>query len=144
MNKYLAPSALFFVLFYPGLSLAGDDVMSSQLKNIVVSHIAATSKESESIDDLMKTMHTDSPVSMQIKTQMEQVFPVFDLNMALDEFSLVGLDGDYAMARVKQKIEKVSGPASLKSHINEQVYVFKQEQGEWKIWQAAMLDMDFL
>jgi len=81
---------------------------------------------------------------MHIKTQMEQMFPVFDLNTTLEEFSLVGVDGDYAIVRVKQKIERVSGPASLKSHINEQVLVFKQEQGEWKIWQAAMLDMDFL
>jgi len=81
---------------------------------------------------------------MHLKTQMEQVFPVFDLDVSLVEFSFVGLSGDYAIARVKQQLEKVSGPASFKSHVNEQVVVFKKELGQWKIWQMVMLDMDYL
>ncbi len=144
MNKYLVALISPFVLLQSGVSLANNDVVSSQLESVVTAHISATSKESESIEDLMATMHTDSPVSMHLKTQMEQAFPVFDLNVSLVEYSFVGMNGDYAMARFKQKLEKVSGPASLKSHINEQLFVFKQELGQWKIWQAAMLDMDYL
>ncbi len=144
MKKYLTTFVFMFVLLQSGVSLANNDVISSQLESVVTAHIAATSKESESIKDLMVTMHTDSPVSMHLKTQMEQAFPVFDLNVSLVEFSFVGMNGDYAIARFKQKLEKVSGPASLKSHVNEQLFVFKQELGQWKIWQAAMLDMDYL
>jgi len=144
MKKYLTVFVPLFVLFQAEVSFANNDVVSSQLESVVKAHIAATSKESESIDDLMATMHTGSPVSMHLKTQMEQAFPVFDLNVSLVEFSFVGMDGDYAIARFKQKLEKVSGPASLKSHVNEQLFVFKQELGQWKIWQAAMLDMDYL
>jgi len=59
MHRYLAPSALIFVLLQPGLSLAGDDDVSSQLESIASVHIAAAAKESESVEDLMKTMHRD-------------------------------------------------------------------------------------
>jgi len=126
------------------VSFANNDSVSSQLEGIISSHIAATSKDSESIDDVMKTMHTDSPVTMHIKTQLEQVFPVFDVNTTLLEFSFVGLDGEFAITRAKQKIEKISGPAQLKSHTSDQIIVFKQENGQWKIWQMAMLDMNYL
>jgi len=66
--------------------------------------VVATSKESESISDLMNTLHTGSAGSMHLKTQMGQVFPVFDLNVSLVEFSVVGLSSDYAIARVKQQL----------------------------------------
>lgn len=144
MRKILAASFSVFAVLPCGVSFANNDTVSLQLERVITEHITSTSKESESIEGLMKTMHSDSPVAMHLKTQMEQAFPVFDLNVSLMEFSFVGMNGDYAIARVKQKIEKVSGPASLKNHVNDQLFVFKQEIGQWKIWQAAMLDMDYL
>ncbi|VAW88068.1 hypothetical protein MNBD_GAMMA16-2017 [hydrothermal vent metagenome] len=144
MNKKLTIVISFCFLSYSGVLFADNDLVSSQLENVMKTHVIATSKESESIDDVMKTIHPESPAAMHIKTGLEQIFPVFDLNVSLVEFSFVGLDNNYAMARVKQKMEKVSGPASFKSHVNEQLLVFKQEAREWKIWQAVMLDVEYL
>ena len=78
------------------------------------------------------------------ETAMEQMFPVFDMETSVIEFHFIGMSGDYAVTRVKQKLEKISGPASFKSNVSEQVFVFKKNQGKWKIWQAVMLDMDYL
>jgi len=144
MNKGLIGIFTCCLVVYSSISFASNDVISSQLEGVITAHIAATSKDSESIDDVMKTMHTESPVTMHIKTQMEQVFPVFDVNTSLVNFSFVGMDGEYAITRAKQKVEKISGPAQLKSHTNKQIIIFKQENEQWKIWQMAMLDMDYL
>ncbi len=144
MKKRLAAVLTLCISSYSGFLFADDSVVSSQLEGIIVEHIAATSKDSESIENLMKTMHTESPVSMQLKMQMEQIFPAIDMNASLVGFNFIGMDGDYAIARAKQKLEKVSGPAQFKSNSNEQIVVFKQELGQWKIWQMAMLNMDFL
>ena len=75
---------------------------------------------------------------------MEQMFPVFDMETSVIEFHFIGMSGDYAVTRVKQKLEKISDPASFKSNVSEQVFIFKKNQGKWKIWQAVMLDVDYL
>ena len=144
MKKSMIGMFSLFVLIYSNILFADNSIISPELERSVTAHIAATSKDSESIEALMRTMHTESPISMMIKTQMEQIFPVFDINVSLVEFSFVGMSGEYAIAQFKQKLEKVSGPAQFKSHINEQIVVFKQDLGQWKIWQLTMLDMDFL
>ncbi len=143
MKKSLVAVFCFYISVYSGNLLADGDFIASKLESVVSTHIAATTKETESLDDLMKTMHTESPAYMQIKMQMEQVLPAFDMNVSLVEFKFIGIDGDYAIARVKMKMEKVSGPM-FQDHISDQFFVFKQEQGQWKLWQAAMLDMESL
>ncbi len=139
-------TGLYFICFftYSNSVFSSNDAVSVELESILAAHVMAASKDSESITDLMETLHTDSPVSMHLKAQMEQVFPAFDLNVSLVEFSFVGLSGEYAIARTKQKLEKISGPASFKSHVNKQIIVFKQSHGQWKIWQMTMLDMEYL
>ena len=143
MKKGLMGVICFCVSMYSSTLLADNDLVSSQLRNIMAMHAAASSQEAESLDDLMKTMHAESPAYMQIKTQMEQVFPVFDMDVALEEFSFIGIDGDYAISRVKLKMKKISGPM-FQDHVAEQIFVFKQDHGQWKIWQAAILSVKFL
>ncbi len=143
MNKKLTTAIALCASVYSGALLANNNNVSSQLESVINTHVTATSKDSESIEDVMKTMHSESPASMHIKVGLEQMFPVFDLDMSLTEFGFVGVSGDYAMARVKQKMEKVSGPATFKNQVIEQVFVFKQEQNQWKIWQAMTLDVDY-
>ncbi|MCF6344898.1 MAG: hypothetical protein L3J00_00335 [Thiomicrorhabdus sp.] len=92
----------------------------------------------------MKTIHSSSPIALESRAQMEQIFPVVDMNTSLIEFSFVGQAGDYAVAKIKEKIEKVTGPAQFKSNEMEQLIVFKQEDGQWKIWQASVLDIKYL
>ncbi len=144
MNKKLTTMVALCASVYSGALLANSDAVSSQLESVINAHISAASKDSESIEDVMKTMHSESPASMHVKVSLEQMFPAFDIDMSVTEYSFVGISGDYAVVRAKQKMEKVSGPASFKNHVNEQMYVFKQEQGQWKIWQAVILDVEYL
>lgn len=120
------------------------DVDASQLEAIITANIAATTKDSESIEDMMKTMHSGSPVALEMRTNMEQLFPVVDMDTSLSAFNFIGKTSDYAIAKIKQKVVKITGPAQFKSHESEQLIVFKQEDGQWKIWQISMLDMSFL
>lgn len=143
MKRYLAVLVSVAALIQAGVSSAGDDVLSSQLRSVAAANIAATSKDSESITDFMNTIHSGSPAYVQIKTQMEQLMPAFDMEASLVEFSFIGVDGGYAIARVKQKLKKVSGPL-FQDNVSEQMFIFHQELGEWKIWQVAMLNVESL
>ena len=127
-----------------GIAFSNNEVNTAQLEAVITAKIVATAKESESIEDMMKTIHSSSPISLETRTQMEQIFPVMDANTSLTEFIFIGKSGDYAIAKIKEKIEKVSGPPQFKSQESEQLIVFKQEAGQWKIWQATMLDVKYL
>ncbi len=105
---------------------------------------AAMSKDSESIENVMKIMHPESPIYMHEKTKLERLFPASDANISLIEFNFVGISGDYAVARVKSKVEKISGIASIKDHVYEGIYVFKQDRSQWKIWESVLLDKEYL
>jgi len=145
MFKQLAISmALSASLITSGMSFASNDIDASQLKAVITAKIAATTKESESIEDMMKTMHSGSPIALEVRTQMEQLFPIMDANTSLTEFSFIGKSEEYAIAKIKERVEKVNGPAQFKSLESEQLIVFKQEEGQWKIWQASILDMTYL
>ncbi len=144
MNKKLAVVVSLCASIYSGALFANSDEISSQLENVIKAENIAMSKDSESIEGILKNMHSESPASMHIKTTFEGRFSAADVNLSLEEFGFVGMDGGYAIARIKRKVEKVSGPASLKSHVIERIYTFKQEQGQWKIWQAVMLDKEYL
>ncbi|MCF6236780.1 MAG: hypothetical protein L3J70_10490 [Gammaproteobacteria bacterium] len=144
MNKKLIAAVSMCASVYSGTLLANSDEISSQLESVLKSQNVAMSKDSESIEGVMKSMHSESPASMHVKVAMEQMFPVYDMNVSLQEFSFVGVSGDYAIARVKEKIEKISGPASFKSQVNEKIHIFKQEQSQWKLWQAIALDVEYL
>ncbi len=143
-KQFTIAMALSASLISSGMSFANNDIDTSQLQAVITAKIAATAKESESIEDMMKTMHSGSPIALEARAQMEQIFPVADMNTSLIDFSFIGQTGDYAIAKIKEKIEKVTGPAQFKSHESEQLIVFKQEDGQWKIWQASTLDMKFL
>ncbi len=143
MKKSLMGAICFCASIYSATLLADSDVTSSQLRNIMEAHATASSKDTESLDNLLKTIHAGSPAYMQIKTRMEQMLPVFDMNVALEEFNFVGLDNGYAITRAKLKMEKISGPM-FQDHVAEQLFIFKQDHGRWKIWQATILDVKFL
>ena len=143
MKKSLTAVLYFCVSVYSGTLFADSDLVSPQLESVIAAHVAASTKETESIDDLMKTIHPESPAYMQIKMQMEQMMPAFDMNVELVDFKFVAMDGDYAIARVKMKMEKVSGPM-FQDHVSDQFFVFRQAQGQWKLWEAAMLNVESL
>jgi len=61
MKKSLVGFFVLSVLLYSNALLANNDVISAELEGVITAHVVATSKESESISDLMKTLHTNSP-----------------------------------------------------------------------------------
>jgi len=60
----------------------------------------------------------------------------------LISYEYIGLSGEYAIARIKFKTTKISGPA-FKNNSVDMIQVFKQENGTWKLWSQANLEIQF-
>ncbi len=104
-------------------------------------NFAATQKED--MEAVKQTIHTQSPVYIPSLKTTEQLFGYYDLKVELLYFRYTGSDGEYAIARAKQKTIKVKGPA-FKNNIIDSIYIFRKETGKWKIWQQSVLETKFI
>lgn len=136
--KYILCASLLFSS-YAHANNPGE--ISKDLRSAYEKHIIALDKEDNNA--VIQSLHSQSPALFQVTQMMQQMFPVFDMKSEIIEFKYLGLDNEYALARVKQKLVKVNGPM-FQDHISNTLFVFKKESGEWKLWQAAALDIQYL
>lgn len=99
--------------------------------------------EDENFDMAMDPVHTQSPGYLATKKLTTQLFENYDLKYELQHFKLIGIDGEYAVCRGKQKTTKISGPA-FQNNIVDVIFVFKKEKGAWKFWSQSMLEAKFI
>ena len=118
----------------------GDEDVAAQIKAVVIENLKAT--ESEDIDVVLDTMHTQAPNYFSTKQLMVSFFETYHLRYDLLSFSYVGQDGKYAIARIKQSTKKVSGP-SFRNNDLDAIHVFRKENGKWKFWSMATLEVKY-
>ncbi len=136
LKKILMTVCLTALLASPGWAQGIED----QIKETVVRNINAT--ESENTEAMMETIHTQSPFYLMTKQQMQPLFENYDLDYELLSYDYIGQTGEYATARVIFRTNKVSGPAFRNNELDI-IQIFKQEDGMWKLWSQANLDVKF-
>jgi hypothetical protein len=143
MNKVLL---YVFIAVFSVASLAHsaentDSELEAVLKSIVETNFSAT--EMEDIDTIKKTMHTQSPAYVPTIQTIQQMFDHYDFKVSIVSFRYIGTDEPYAIARVEQKTEKVKGPA-FTNNIIDSIFIFRKENGSWKLWQQSILETRFI
>ena len=98
--------------------------------------------ESEDLNAVLDTMHTQSPTYSSTKQLMVSLFETYDVQYDLLSFSYVGQDGKYAIVRIKQATRKVSGPAFQNNDLDS-IHVLRKENGKWKLWTTAILELKY-
>ena len=122
-------------------SFAENDPTASELKKLAIQNLKAC--QDEDLDAEMSTVHSQSPVYLITKQQTPLLFENFDLKYELTDFKYIGEDEDYAVARIKQKTTKVSGPAFKNNEIDA-IAVFRKEKGQWRFWNQVILDTKYI
>lgn len=97
----------------------------------------------EDVVGYLLTVHFDSPVYSVTQTALQPQFRNYDLAFELLELRLLSLDGDYAIARGKQRVTKLD-ESDFQDNITEAIYIFRQEAGVWKLWQQSPLEVELL
>src|SRR4051794_9536288 len=79
--------------------------METELRNTMQANIR--SAEAENLDSMMRTIHSGAPLFQQTRQQMSQVFGRgLGLKYQLVSLKYLATDGDYALARVRQRTTK--------------------------------------
>ena len=118
-----------------------DDEISASIKTNVLDNLHYF--QAEDIEKSMSTMHSQSPSFLPTKNVMVQLFDNYKLSYELLAFKYIGYDGDLAYVRVKQRTKKISGPA-FKDNEVDMVQLFRQENGVWKLWAQATVEVVFI
>jgi hypothetical protein len=115
--------------------------IAAALKKVVEENLEATKREDMAA--ALATIHPKSRTRAMSQRALKEMFAAYQLNYELLSFSYVGRDGEYAVARAKQKTTKISGPAFRDNELDT-IHVFKQDGGAWKFWTSANLDVNYL
>ena len=115
--------------------------LEATLKQVVLTNFAASEKEDANA--VMETLHADSPTIKSTSQVLEGLFSFYDLKYELLSFSFLVQDGDYAVARAKQKTTKIAGD-EFKNNVLDSIYIFRQQDAAWKLWQQVVLETEFI
>jgi len=115
--------------------------LASELEEVFRKNLEASVKED--LGALMATLHPKSPAYAATRITTGRLFKAYDLKYELISFKYICKDGVYALARVKQKTTKTSGPAFL-DNLVDAIHVLRKDGQDWKIWQSAVLEVTYL
>lgn len=115
--------------------------MAAELETLVMENLKAT--EAEDMNTMLETIHTQSPSYAQTEKLSAHLFENYDVKYELQQFQFVGIDGEYAIARYKFSTKRVAG-GDFKDNTLDTFHVFRKENGKWKIWSQAALEIDYI
>jgi len=114
---------------------AADDPLAATLRGVVEDNLRAYD-----VEGVVRSVHTQSPEYGPTKDEVVGQFRVFDLTPKLVAFEYMGHDDEFAVARVKIKLE---GPPGFMNNTTDSIVLFHQEGGIWKLWTDEILGVEF-
>lgn len=129
------------VVLLSSLTFAQDSDVISELKDLTQRQIEAS--EAEDLEAIELTFHPETPILGQTLMMLGQMAEVYDLEYSLGEhWNYIGQDDVYAYARIEHETRKLDGP-TFQDNVVDQIWVFKQFEGEWRVWTSAILAVDY-
>ena len=123
-----------------GPSFATEHI-ARQIKQVVIDKLNALQNEDMVL--MMDTIHTQSLSYLTTRQQIIPLMKNYDLSYELLSFDFIGLSGNYAIGRTKERTIKISGPAFRNNEID-MIQIFKKEDDRWKFWSQAVLYIRYI
>ena len=94
-------------------------------------------------NEVLATIHSNSPLFTMTVQQIEQVFPFYDIQVVHDDFRDLGSDGLDHIATVTIYYTRRSGPV-FQNNATKAAVVFRREDGAWRIWAILAIEVTAL
>jgi hypothetical protein len=139
-NRMVAVLATFLAVA-AGTGAADKNPLPTTLRGVVEDHVRAYN--AHDVQGAMRDVHTQSPEYDSTKAAMEQQFRDTPVTAQLVDFKYMGHDDEFAVARMKLKI---GGPptSQFQNNVVDEVMLFHQENGTWKLWSDEVLGVEFV
>ena len=142
MKKYYTIIAILLVACL-GLTVAlsQDGGIAEEIEAVVMENLRAT--QAEDLHAMLNTIHSESPLYSQTEEMATVLFENYDVNYGLLVFRYIEQDDEYAIARLKYSAQKSAGPDFNDNNLDT-IHVFREENGSWKIWSMAILEIEYI
>ena len=137
-KKLLFTMCLLIGLAGPSFAM---EHIAKQIKQTVMDNLNALQNEDQTL--MMGTIHTQSLSYLTTKEQIVPLMENYELSYELLSFDFIGLSGDYAIGRTKQRTVKKSGP-NFRNNDIDMIQIFKKERDRWKFWSQAILYIRYI
>ena len=118
---------------------AADDNLATTLRGVVEENVRAY--DAKDLAGVQRTMHTRSAEYDQTVAAIPSQFEN-NLTAKLVDFKYIGHDDEFAVARIKMKVEGPPGSAFM-NNTSDLIVLFHQEGGVWKLWTDGILGVEF-
>jgi hypothetical protein len=139
--RWSAAIVLGLTFFLVLQSALGQEDVGKAIYQTILKNLKAG--QARDLPAMMKTIHSQSPVYQSTKEKTPAIFKAYKLDYQLLYYKYIGRDGEYAFARTRHRTRKISGPALPNNEIDA-IQIFRQEKGEWKLWNEAILEVHYL
>ncbi len=144
MSKHAASLTFFLAaLVFPSVAFGqaappAEQGLEAKLRQVIASNVEALRSENKKAS--LATFHSASPNRQKSAAMMDAYFSQYDFAYEVEAFHLIGADDEYAVARYEQNTRKLGGAATPHSASTmDMMTVFRQEDGQWKIWTSVQL-----
>jgi hypothetical protein len=100
--------------------------------------------QEEKIDEMMATLHPQSPTFAQTRTIMEGLAKKFDLKCELTALKVVSARPDEVRVRFDQTTSKVAGEGGFPASRVVGIHVLKKDGNAWKIYSTEVISTEVL
>jgi hypothetical protein len=117
-------------------ALADDAELAEALRQVVTGNLAAYDRED--VDATMSFVHTKSPDYASTQAALPAQFQALDVTTELIDFTYIGHDDEFAVARIRAKTADGPGKTFTDNTVDA-IVIFHQENGAWKLWGDEIL-----
>jgi len=134
-----------------GCQKPDESEVAKEVKAVVTQNVEASEKED--LKTVLKTIHKHSPLYRQTKLTLPFQFKKYDLRHELLACELIGTDGIYAVARVKERVtqkgtvteeQRKANPNAPKfqDYETDLFVVFRKDRDnhQWQYWSQALIE----
>ena len=100
--------------------------------------------QEEKIDEMMATLHPESPTFAQTRAIMEGLAKKFDLKCELTALEVVSATPDEVRVRFDQTTSKVKGEGGFPSSRVVGIHLLKKDGNAWKIYSTEVISTQVL
>lgn len=139
MTTFRVAVFLAVALGFAQAASSADPDLTATLRGTVEDNLRGYNAEDP--EATLRAVHKSSPGYEATKAALAEQFQQFDVKATLVDFSYIGHDNEFVVARMKTRFEAPSG-SGFNNSVVDSIVLFHQDGGVWKLWDDDVLGVE--
>jgi hypothetical protein len=141
-NRTALAALVAWLGFGAPAAYADDSALAATLRKVVEDNAAAY--DQENVAATVSTIASQSPAYEPTEAGLAEQFADTDLAVQVVDFTYIGHDDEFAVARVKTKTVATPKSPAFADNTTDAIVLFHQDGGAWKLWSQHVIGVEVL